>query len=188
MKELNLPIITPLHWPNIGSTWRPIKLHLKVSGMPSLSHVAHLTFLIAIYFREWKLIPRLPQPRRHHGCGSFQDQQNQTMVVILGGLSGNTEFLNDILVLSLDGLNQAWRRFEFTSLPYSNIILKSLVLYLDEKRCEIMFAGIDGLYSCKKNFSWTSKSMKIKEKYKFTWSGIARLQDCWNRTDSVKNY
>ena len=36
--------------------------------------------------------------------------------------------------------------------PYSNIILKSLVLNLSQKRCDIMFAGTNGLYVCNKKF------------------------------------
>ena len=63
-----------------------------------------------------------------------------------------TEFLNNILILPLEGSGQVWRQFEATGLPYSNIILKSLVLNLSQKRCDIMFAGTDGLYVCNKKF------------------------------------
>ena len=134
------------------------------------------------FSREWKVMTGLPQPRRRHGCGAYQDRQNETVLVIFGGLSGKTEFLSDILVLSLDDLSPQWRQFESSTLPYSNIILKSLVLYLDDKRCELMFAGVDGIYVCKKNFQWTVKPLFISDQYKLTWSGIARLKGCWNES------
>ena len=130
------------------------------------------------------MIPRLPQSRRWHGCGAFQDQQNVTVLVVFGGLSGKTEFLNDILILPLEGSGQAWRQFEATALPYSNIILKSLVLNLSQKRCDIMFAGADGLYVCKKNFLWTKKPLSFSYQDKFTWTGITRLRGCWNDLQS----
>lgn len=140
--------------------------------------------------REWTPIARLPQTRHHHGCGTFQDQNNKTVLVVFGGLSGKTEYLNDILILLMDSSNSGWTRFESTSVPYSNIILKSMVLHLDEKRCDIVFAGIDGLYVCKKNFQWTSKAASFSDRDKFTWSGISRMRACWNEVTAgaVQNY
>jgi len=122
----------------------------------------------------------LPQTRHHHGCGSFDTVGNDTVLVVFGGMTGKTEYLNDILVLSMNFLSLGWKRFEASNLPYSNIILKSFVLYLDDNQCDLMFVGIDGIYFCKKNFIWTKKIITIDQLTKFTWSGIARLHGCWN--------
>jgi len=121
----------------------------------------------------------LPTPRRHHGCGSFTTTQNITVLVIFGGISRLDEYLNDILILKMKNQNAAWTHFQYGNLPYSNIILKSFVMYLDAKKCELTFVGIDGIYTCKKNFIWTRKELTKTNNTKLWWTGLARLRRCW---------
>ena len=130
----------------------------------------------------------MAKPVRHHGCGASVNSNNETVLVVFGGLSGTVEHLNEIIILNLNDTGRGWRKFQFGSLPYSNIILKSFVYQFDKNRCEIMFVGLDGLYICKKNFIWTKKLMPVIIGTKFSWMGIARLNSCWRAYDSVIEY
>ena len=126
----------------------------------------------------------LPKPMRNHGCGALTTT-NETFLVVFGGISGASGYTNHFMVLNMGNLKQGWYTFQYGSIPYSGHIYKSFVLQLDEKRCELMFVGFDGLYICKKNFRWTKKPFTILPGAKFSWSGIGRLQHCW--TTNQKN-
>ena len=137
-----------------------------------------------LFFRNWMALPMLPKPMRNHGCGA-STTTNETFLVVFGGISGASGYPNHFMVLNMGNLKQGWYTFQYGSIPYSGHIYKSFVLQLDEKRCELMFVGFDGLYICKKNFIWTKKPFTILPGAKFTWSGIGRLQHCW--TTNQKN-
>ena len=128
----------------------------------------------------------LPKPIRNHGCGTSSKSENETFLIVLGGLSGSSAYLNQIMMLNMANMKEGWQTFSYGSIPYSNIIHKSFILHLDENRCDLMFVGIDGLYICKKNFVWSKKPFLFSERTKFSWSGIGRLQHCWKTRQDLR--
>ena len=127
-------------------------------------------------------------PMCSHGCGASVNSENETILVVFGGLSGVSDYHNEVITMNLKQSGNSWHKLQYVSLPYSNIILKSFIFAFTETNCETMFVGYDGLYTCKKNFNWTHKPMTITNGTKYSWMGIGRLNACgrnWGTTIKI---